>query len=232
MASMSGQRQGRRWVWLAVSLVSVAPILHGVAGGQESPAAEAQEAPVDSLRLIETEVAADSSFDNMYRLGIAYLDRDRAFEAGQLFRRCTELEPKNVKAWVNLGASHDALGHGAEARVAYRQALAIHEYDEIALCRLSASLYANNLRGDAMDTLRVALEKHPESYCAYFTLGVAFADAQMFREAVRAWEKVTEYGKGTPEAQAAQESINSLLQILGEEAGGGHEGHGHDGHSH
>ena len=93
------------------------------------------------------------------------------------------------------------------------------------------TLYANNLRSSAMDTLRLTLKQHPESYCAYFTLGVAFADAQMFREAVRAWEKVTEYGKDTPEAQAAQESINSLLQILGDTTGdagsGGHDGHGH-----
>jgi len=223
----AGRRGGRRSVWLAASLAAVVPMLHGVAGGQEAPPAEAPSPPVDSLAIIERAVAADSSFENLYRLGIAYLDRDRAFEAVQIFEKCTHREPENVKAWVNLGAAHDAMGHGPQARVAYRQALEMKRNDEIALCRLSASLYASNQRGDAMDTLRLALQEHPESYCAYFTLGVAFADAQMFREAVRAWEKVTQYGKGTPEAQAAEESINSLLQILGEDTGGGHEGHGH-----
>jgi tetratricopeptide (TPR) repeat protein len=199
--------------FVAGALLAALPLLPGPAGGQEAPSGQA---PPDSLRDLERMVAADSSYDHMYRLGVAYLDRDRAFEATQLFRRCTERKPKDPKAWVNLGAAQDALGHGAEARAAYRQAIAVHPDDEIALCRLSASLYAaaGEQRPAAMDTLRLILKRHPKSYCGYFTLGVAFADAQMYREAVRAWEKVTEFGPGTPEAKAAQESINSLVQIL------------------
>ena len=228
MSDVRWRPGSRRWSWLAFAVVGVLPLLAGAARGQEAAPGGEQPAPVDSLRILETEAAADSSFANLYRLGIAYLDRDRAFEAVQLFDKCTRLDPKNEKAWVNLGASHDAQGHGVQARTAYRRALEIREHDEIALCRLSASLYANALRAAAMDTLRLTLKEHPKSYCAYFTLGVAFADAQMFREAVRAWEHVTEFGAGTPEAQAAEESINSLLQILGEATGDDeHAGHNH-----
>ena len=227
MQQVQRRSESRRSIWLVAALLAVTPLVARVADGQEPAAVgDAGNAPVDSLRELETKTAADSSFDNLYRLGIAYLDRDRAFEAVQVFEKCTKLQPKNEKAWVNLGASHDAQGHGPLARVAYRQALEIKEYDEIALCRLSASLYANSLRPAAMDTLRLALKRHPESYCAYFTLGVAFADAQMFREAVRAWEKVTQYGAGTAEAQAAKESIGALLQILGDDANAGNAGSG------
>ncbi len=211
----AGRRAGRRSRgFLAGALWALCPLVAAVAVGQETPPGAPQNATPDTLRDLERKVAADSSYEQMYRLGIAYLDRDRAFEAAQLFQKCTALEPKNERAWVNLGAAHDALGHGLQAQAAYRQALAVRESDEIALCRLSASLYASNQRAAAMDTLRLTLQRHPQSYCAYFTLGVAFADAQMFREAVRAWEKVPQYGPGTPEAQAAQESIQSLLQIL------------------
>lgn len=199
---------------VAGTLLAVLLLAAGTAAGQEPALVAPAPAAPDSLRDLERRAAADSSYENLYRLGIAYLDRDRSFEAGQLFRRCTQLDPKNPKGWVNLGASQDALGHGVEARAAYRQALVARPDDEIALCRLSASLYAGEQRTAAMDTLRLTISKFPKSYCAYFTLGVAFADAQMYREAVRAWEKVTEYGPGTPEAEAAEESIQSLVQIL------------------
>jgi cytochrome c-type biogenesis protein CcmH/NrfG len=65
-----------------------------------------------------------------------------------------------------------------------------------------------------MDTLRVALAKHPNSYCAYFTLGVAFADAQIYEEAIRAWEKVVAVAPNTLEALSAKESIATLRELM------------------
>jgi tetratricopeptide (TPR) repeat protein len=198
-----------RWFLATGILFAMAVAWQPEAGAQGTP-----QAVPDTLRVLEQEVAADSSYENLYRLGVAYLDRDRAVEAVRIFRRCTELKPKEIKSWVNYGASQDAIGHGGDARVAYRQALGIDSDDEIALCRLSASLYAGSYRSAAMDTLRLTIRKHPRSYCAYFTLGVAFADAQIYEEAIRAWEKVVEFAPNTPEAQSATESISTLRQLL------------------
>jgi Flp pilus assembly protein TadD len=212
-----------------------------IAPAQEAPAqkAPAQEAPAqkapaprpvaaphgkslgaaaDTVRLMEIAVEKDTAnFDKNYRLGVAYLDRDRSIDAIDTFRRCTRLRPTETKAWVNLGAAQDALGKGPEARISYRKALTLNADDEIALCRLGASHYASGQgpdRAAAMDTLRLALAKHPRSYCAYFQLGVAFADAQIYKEAIAAWNKVVEYGPGTPEALSAQESISVLHEQL------------------
>ena len=187
----------------------------GHSHGNQAAQAQPQGASPDSVRELELAVMADSTYDNLYRLGIAYLDRDRPQEAIRAFRRCTTLEPDKIESWVNLGAAQDAIGHGADARRAYRRALEIREHDEIALCRLGASLYASQMKAAAMDTIRLAIATHPRSYCAYFTLGVAFADAQIFREAIRSWEKVVEFAPDSPEAQSASESITMLQQLVG-----------------
>lgn len=215
------------WAWLPAVLIAVIALAvtmpdargqgHDDQGqGQKGTGDEAasQPAAVDSVRILEQAVAADSSYENLYRLGVAYLDRDRAVEAVRIFQRCTELKPNDLKSWVNYGAAQDAIGHGGDARKAYREALTIKADDEIALCRLAASLYAGADRTAAMDTLRLTIREHPKSYCAYFTLGVAFADAQMYQEAIRSWEKVVEFAPDTPEAQSARESISTLRQLL------------------
>ncbi len=184
-----------------------------------TPKGKSLGAAADTVRQLELAVEKDTtSFDKNYRLGVAYLDRDRARDAIDVFRRCTRLRPNEVKAWVNLGAAEDAQGQGADARMAYRSALRLSPDDEIALCRLGASHYAATTpedRAAAMDTLRLALKLHPRSYCAYFTLGVAFADAQIYKEAIKAWGKVIEYGPNTPEAQSAKESIETLSGLMG-----------------
>jgi tetratricopeptide (TPR) repeat protein len=172
-------------------------------------------AGADTLKMLEAAVAKDSTnFDKNYRLGVAYLDRDRAVDALRIFERCTKEKPKEVKAWVNLGAAYDAVGKGDLARQQYRTALAVNPQDEIGLCRLGASLYAGGFRPAAMDTLRLALQRHPNSYCAYFTLGVAFADAQIYNEAIKCWQKVVELSPDSPEATSAKESIATLNELL------------------
>src|SRR5207244_7034961 len=62
------------------------------------------------------------------------------------------------------------------------------------------------------------LEVHPKSYCTYFTMGVAFADAQMFRDAIRCWDKVAELGPHTPEAESASESMKLLKEYIGSDS--------------
>jgi tetratricopeptide (TPR) repeat protein len=172
-------------------------------------------AGTDSLKALEAAVARDSmNFDKNYRLGVAYLDRDRAIDAVRVFERCVKVRPKEVKAWVNLGASYDAIGKGDQARQQYRVALSVNPQDEIALCRLGASLYAGGFRPSAMDTLRLALKRHPNSYCAYFTMGVAYADAQIYNEAIRCWQKVVDLSPDSPEATSAKESISTLKDLL------------------
>ena len=109
MGSMnrSTSRSMRHLMWIPIILVAVVGLVvampeargqghEGHDHGEETTQTQ-QTTSVDSVRILEQAVAADSSYDNLYRLGVAYLDRDRAIEAVRMFRRCTELKPKDLK---------------------------------------------------------------------------------------------------------------------------------------
>lgn len=169
----------------------------------------------DSFALLEKAVARDSTrFDNLMRLGVMYLDRDRIVEAQRVFHRATRLRPRDVKALVNLGAAYDAAGTGDLAQAEYRKALEIAPHDSVAGCRLASSLYAQGRYAESMEQLRGVIEQSPGAYCAYFTLGVAFADAGIYPDAIRMWKKVVALAPESPEAVSARESIEVLEKYL------------------
>jgi Flp pilus assembly protein TadD len=188
---------------------------HKVTGSDSLKVATAKALP-DSLPRLEAAVRKDSTnVKALYRLGIAYLDRDRPIDAAIKFQKAVALKPDYVEAWVNLGAAEDANGHGAQARLDYRQALTLHADDQIAMCRMASSFYAAGIKDSAMGVIRDILKKDEKSSCAYFTLGVSFADASMFKEAIRAWQKVVDITPKSPEAESATESIKLLKEYLG-----------------
>jgi len=177
--------------------------------------APAQAAPADTLAALEGAVAKDSSnVANLYRLGVAYLDRDRIAEATRVLTRANVLKPGDVKILVNLGAAYDAAGQGGAAQRHYQEALKIAPGDSVAACRLASSYYSTGFQTLAMDQLRDIIRRHPRAHCAYFTLGVAFADAGIYRDAIRTWRKVVELAPDSPEGASARESIEVLEKYL------------------
>ncbi len=183
--------------------------------------AAAAPAITDSLGLLERAVARDSTqFDNLYRLGVMYLDRDRTPEATRVLLKASQIRPKDIRTLVNLGAAFDANGNATVAQGYYKQALTVAPNDSIATCRLASSLYAQASSMDpakyqqAVDLLREVIRKHNGAYCAYFTLGVAFADAGLYKDAIRMWRKVVELAPGTPEAVSSTESIEVLEKFV------------------
>lgn len=195
----------------ALICLSIAATLHAAEPAQSLTTAAAQ----DSLAILEKAVARDSTkFDNLMRLGVMYLDRDRVTEATKVFRRAAQIRPKDVKALVNLGAAYDAAGSGDLAQIEYRKALAASPRDSVAACRLASSLYAQGKYTESMDQLRGVIEKSAGAYCAYFTMGVAFADAGIYPDAIRLWKKVVALAPESPEAISARESIEVLEKYL------------------
>ena len=132
----------------------------------------------------------------------------------EVFSKANREKPKQVKVLVNLGVALDNLGRPGEAQDYYKQAITLAPTDSLASCRLATSLYAQGKHGEAMTQLRTLIAKQPRSYCAYFTMGVAFADAGLYRDAIRMWKKVVEIAPASPEAQSAKESIDVLERFL------------------
>jgi cytochrome c-type biogenesis protein CcmH/NrfG len=211
-------------VLLCLSLVAAASLparaaekasVQAAATTAEKPAGKAEPAPVDSVALLEKAVAKDSTqFEKLYQLGILLLDRDRATDASKVFTKAHVLRPKDHKVAVNLGAAFDALGQPVTAQAYYREALEEAPGDSVASCRLASSLYAQSRYADAIDLLRQVIKDSPTAHCAYFTLGVAFADAGIYKEAIRMWQKVVELAPSSPEAGSARESIDVLEKVI------------------
>jgi tetratricopeptide (TPR) repeat protein len=202
---------------LLIPTLVLATCLAAPAAFADKTPADAGAAPaaVDSLALLEKAVARDSSkFDQVFALGVQYLERERMTEALQVFGKANRLQPKNVKVLVNMGIAADAVGHADEAQGWYRKALDLSPSDSMAACRMASSKYAQGKYDDAMSELRSVIQKQPRAYCAYFTLGVAFADAGIYRDAIRMWRKVVEIAPESPEALSAKESIDVLEKFL------------------
>ena len=183
------------------------------------PAAKAgdktdKSAPVDSLAMLERATARDSSWNNLYRLGVMLLDHDRPQEAQRVLLLASKAKPASVPTIVNLGASYDALGLARQAQDSYQQALKLAPGDTVATCRLASSLYSTGDYNKSIDLLRALIAHNPNAYCAYFTLGVAFADAGIYRDAIRMWEKVVAIAPNSSEAMSAKESIDVLQRVL------------------
>ena len=194
---------------------AAAPAAPAAAAPVAEPVVAPVPAAVDSLALLERAVARDSSkFDNVYALGVAYLDREKMAEALKVLHKAHELQPKNVKVLVNMGIAADAVGHPDEAQGYYANALTMAPADSMAACRMASSKYAQGKYQESTDLLRSIIAKQPRAYCAYFTLGVAFADAGIYRDAIRMWKKVIEFAPDSPEAISAKESIDVLEKFL------------------
>ncbi len=180
-------------------------------------AAPKEPAVVDSLELLQRAVAKDSTnFDNLYRLGVLYIDRDQVNNATVVLLKARQLRPNDVRTMVNLGVAYDAGGAAEAAQKMYDEALKVAPEDSVAMCRKASSLYGQGADhyNDAIDLLRKIIAEKPTAYCAYFTLGVAFADAQLYRDAIRMWQKVVDLAPASPEAVSAKESIEVLNKFL------------------
>jgi tetratricopeptide (TPR) repeat protein len=203
---------------LLVASAAFAEKTAAVSAGAAAPAASATlaaPAAVDSLALLEREVARDSSkFDKVYALGLQYLDHEKMQEALRVLAKASQLQPKNVKVLVNMGIAADAVGRPDEAQGYYARALTLTPADSMAACRMASSKYAQGKYDESANLLRTIIAKQPRAHCAYFTLGVAFADAGIYRDAIRMWKKVLEIAPGSPEALSAKESIDVLEKFL------------------
>jgi Flp pilus assembly protein TadD len=201
---------------LSLAVIAVSPVrAQGTAGAPGVEKSPALAVPVDSMPLIEKAVAKDSTrFDDLYRLGVMYLDRDKVKEAIDVLTKAHVLRPKDHRVTVNLGVAFDASGRAPDAQAYYREALTLFPEDSVASCRLASSLYSQSKHAEATALLQEIIRKTPRAYCAYFTLGVAFADAGIYRDAIRMWRKVVELAPTSPEAVSARESIDVLQKFV------------------
>ena len=114
-----------------------------------------------------------------YYLGRAKYNENRFDEALAAFKECLKLDPKNVKAEDNLGLSHQALGHTAEAFTAFRNAISwqaqLLKKNSGPFINVGSLLLEQNKVDEAVAYLVEAVEISPEETRAHEQLGKAYS---------------------------------------------------------
>jgi Flp pilus assembly protein TadD len=149
-----------------------------------------------------------------FQLGNALYDQGKRTEAEIEYQKAIDLKPDYVKALVNLGV---VLNEGAESEKAltyFDRALVLAPQDITVLCNKAQALYALQRYPEAIDLYRKSLELEPNNQLPHYLLGVAFADAGIYREAIAEWERVVAIDPTTEAAKTAAEGIKVLRDLL------------------
>jgi tetratricopeptide (TPR) repeat protein len=129
-----------------------------------------------------------------------------------------------VEAYVNLGSLYDDRANivtpGTNRNEAlvraedlYQKALAIDAHDEKARCNLG-SLYLRQRRTmDAKEQFLTVLEHNPESALAHYNLAIMFAEAKIYREAIREWERAAEDDPDGDIGERSRDNIEIVKQL-------------------
>ncbi|MBN1504433.1 MAG: tetratricopeptide repeat protein [Candidatus Eisenbacteria bacterium] len=164
---------------------------------------------------LSAKVAGDSlNYRLHYELANALHDAELRDEAIAEYDKALAIEPSFVEALVNKGAVLNELGRISEAISSFQKVLAVRPRDTRALCNLGNSFYALKDYDKAMKQYKLAVEADSTFAEGYYYIGIAFADAGMYREAVREWEKILAVAPGTEAARNAQDNINALKTFM------------------
>jgi len=218
-------RNAARWVLLiaCLSACSKAP-------GPETPAPAATLAdrmeklsPRQQLQALAADSSAEASFfrgNAYFSLGVELPESEhpRAVtlydSALVAYQHAVETDTTMSKAWVNMGLTYDALAKRPEARRAFETAIATNPEDVLALCHLG---FSQTLIGDldaAMKLYKRALAIDPNSSQAHYNLGLAFAEAKLFKEALVEWETVVRLEPDGDLGRAAADNVRIIRQYI------------------
>ena len=131
-------------------------------------------------------------------------------EAESEFRAALELEPGNISALVNLGATLTQLGQGTEAIDMFVKALSIDPANTNARYNLA---YLLLLKGDYLQAVghyKILLKQNPKDVESRYRLGLALKGADLMREA--AFELVAVYNAKPDQESVALELSDALVK--------------------
>lgn len=157
--------------------------------------------------------ASPDNYRYHFELANLYAESGKEDDAIASYERALEINPKYIEALVNLGSLHSDRGELDEAVEKLEKALALDPEDCKARSNLGNAYYAQERYPDAMFEYQRAIDLDPKCYSALYNIAVAFADAGIFRDAVKWWEKVEKVAPGTEAARSARENIDLLKRF-------------------
>ncbi len=212
---------------LAALLIVVSCGKPGVRGDVAEPAASTPGPgpladPEEEIAKAHEAIAADSlDAEAWFRLGVAWQDARAADpqvapdSALAAFEQLLARWPDHVKGLVHYGLALEEVRRFDVAAQQYKRAAELDPEDPRPLVNLGNLYYFQEKKTfDAKTAITRALELDPNNPEAHFTLGVLFADANMFSEASVEWNRVLDIAPGTPAAQLATENLEKIRPLL------------------
>lgn len=149
-------------------------------------------ADADKWLTLATQWKPDSALE-WYLLGRTKYNENRFQEAVNAFKRCLQLDPRNVRAENNSGLSYEGLEDDKDADSAYRIAIqwqsnSPHPYPQPYL-NLGMLLARDSHTEQALPYLQKSVELAPQNPKAHEQLGRAYEKVQMLDKAQSELEK-------------------------------------------
>jgi len=168
-----------------------------------------------AIEVLRAEIALDSLNPRFhYELANALHDAGSKEEALYEYDKALSLKPEFKETLVNRGAVLNEMGRVTDAIASFEKALTLAPRDTKALVNLGNSFYAIQQYGEALKRYKLAVGADTTFGEGYYYIGIAFADAGIYREAVREWEKILQVAPNSDAAKNAQENIDTLKNFL------------------
>jgi tetratricopeptide (TPR) repeat protein len=173
------------------------------------------KSPEERLRLLKITVDEGRGSKEIYfHLGNAYFAINDVQGAILAFGKALELDPHYFKAAVNLALMYDEQESYPKALEVFELAASIEPENPDVWSHMGNTYYAQGNYGRAMDLYRKALAIDGDATHALYSVGVAFADAGIFREAVRYWTRVSSLEPESELGRSAAENVELLNRYL------------------
>ncbi len=157
---------------------------------------------------------ADMKADDLVDSGRAAMGSGNFPVAIALFKRATEVDPKNKFAWNNLGIAYLATRENDAAIAALQKQIEINPYDEFAYNNLGRAYWQERKYDDAVTAFHKQLEMNPLDKFAHANLGAMYAEWHKYDEAAPELEKAASL---TPESPELQVSLGDAYLNLGQD---------------
>lgn len=149
-----------------------------------------------------------------FELGNVHADLSQREAAIAAYESALALDGEYVEALVNLGAIKNEMGKADEAIDLLTRASELRPDESKVWVNLGNAYYSKSEYYPAMEQYREALKVNEKSPEAHYQIAVAYADAGIYREAIREWQKVVDFAPETDAAKSAKENIEVVEQIL------------------
>src|SRR6266567_4057948 len=156
----------------------------------------------------------DMKADDLVDSGRAAADNGNLPVALVLFKRATEVDPKNKFAWNNLGLVYLAMRQDEQAIASFQKQIEVNPYDEFAYNNLGRVYWNDRKYDDAVKAFNKQLENNPLDKFAHANLGAMYAEWHKYGLAAAELEKAASL---TPDSAELQVSLGDAYLNLGQD---------------